>query len=241
MLWSNSKQSTWWKCCWSNKDYSNCDILQKTNIQAKPNQYVMDLQLNKICSIVTGQIYFGLFQEAILLVNTSAVYSLNKRFKLLKWFYHNFSFCWKLLSFLLEFLNLDLKISGVKNLWFVWLWKWPLWFLQVACPEWSFVKYRYPKLKANNEEWAAEPHNSNCILLFQNKNKRQPRKGNQAIKKGSVGKEYPKAEFGRLDSCRLDSKPEKVAPWYILATNLSLSFCFQIRTIESILKSCSPG
>lgn len=99
---------------------------------------------------------------------------------------------------------------------------------------WSFVKYRYPKLKANNEDWAAEPQNSNCILLFQNQNKRQPRKGNQVIKKGSIGREYPIVEF---HSCRFDSKPEKVAPWYILATNLSLSYHFQIRTIESILKS----
>lgn len=102
------------------------------------------------------------------------------------------------------------------------------------CREWSFVKYRYPKLKANNEDWAAEPQNSNCILLFQNQNKRQPRKGNQVIKKGSIGREYPVDEF---HSWRFDSKPEKVAPWYILATNLSLSYHFQIRTIESILKS----
>lgn len=44
----------------------------QTNIPAQPDWYVAHLQLNKICSIIMGQMYFGLLHEEILLMNTSA-------------------------------------------------------------------------------------------------------------------------------------------------------------------------
>lgn len=45
---------------------------KQTNIPAEPDWYVAHFQLNKICSIITGQMYFGLLHEEISLMNTSA-------------------------------------------------------------------------------------------------------------------------------------------------------------------------
>lgn len=73
-----------WKCKCMNKHTLNCDILRKkeTNIAAEPDWYVAHLQLNKICSIITGQIYFGLHEEILLMNLLSTVYRPNKMFRL---------------------------------------------------------------------------------------------------------------------------------------------------------------